>query len=77
MRSWVCRRRMIICRSKSKLLVLEMIGEEGGADDGSLEGAVMEDVKFLKESPLISEGSKKFISGWVYEVETGLLKRIV
>lgn len=44
---------------------------------GSLEEAVREDVKFLKESPLITERSKEFISGWVYDVETGRVKRIV
>ncbi|KAK7064596.1 carbonic anhydrase [Favolaschia claudopus] len=34
-----------------------------------LEESVKEDVKFLKESPLILEGTR--ITGWVHDIETG------
>ena len=40
-----------------------------------LEGAVKQDVEFLKGSKLIPEKVK--ISGWVYEVETGKVKSVV
>ncbi|KAJ9129425.1 hypothetical protein NKR19_g10376, partial [Coniochaeta hoffmannii] len=40
-----------------------------------VEGAVKEDVEFLKGSKLIPEGVP--ISGWVYEVETGRTRRVV
>jgi carbonic anhydrase len=36
---------------------------------GDLEGSVKDDVKFLKENPLVLPEST--VSGWVYEVETG------
>ncbi|WWD00973.1 hypothetical protein V866_007911 [Kwoniella sp. B9012] len=40
-----------------------------------LEPAVQDDVEFLKGSPLIPEDVP--ISGWVYEVETGRIRKIV
>jgi len=40
-----------------------------------LEGAVKEDVEFLKGSKLIPEKIK--VSGWVYEVETGKVRSVV
>ena len=40
-----------------------------------LEGAVEEDVKFLKSTKLVPESVT--ISGWVYEVETGKTRRVV
>jgi carbonic anhydrase len=40
-----------------------------------LEGAVKEDVDFLKGSKLIPEKIK--VSGWVYEVETGKVRSVV
>jgi carbonic anhydrase len=42
---------------------------------GDLERAVEEDVKELKSSDLISK--EVTVSGWVYEVETGKVKRVV
>ncbi|KAJ8501596.1 hypothetical protein ONZ51_g563 [Trametes cubensis] len=41
----------------------------------SLEDSVREDVKFLQENPLVLPGTK--VTGWVYEVETGKIHRIV
>jgi len=40
-----------------------------------LETSVKNDVQFLKENPLIL--SETIITGWVYEVETGKVRRIV
>lgn len=40
-----------------------------------LEGEVKKDLEFLKASPLIPEYVT--LSGWVYEVETGKVKRVV
>lgn len=40
-----------------------------------LEGAVKDDVQLLKETKLVGKGVG--ISGWVYEVETGKVKRVV
>ncbi|KAH8814720.1 carbonic anhydrase [Flagelloscypha sp. PMI_526] len=40
-----------------------------------LEGSVKSDVKLLKESPLVLEGT--VITGWVYEVESGKIKQVV
>jgi len=42
---------------------------------GHLEDAVKSDVKFLQDSPLVLNETK--ITGWVYEVETGKIKKIV
>lgn len=41
----------------------------------SLEHAVQDHVKFLKESQAIPESVT--ISGWIYEVETGRIKHLV
>jgi carbonic anhydrase len=40
-----------------------------------LEEAVRDDVKLLKETPLIKD--EVTISGWVYEVETGKVRQVV
>ncbi|EPQ61075.1 carbonic anhydrase [Gloeophyllum trabeum ATCC 11539] len=40
-----------------------------------LEGSVKKDVEFLKENPLVLKETK--VTGWVYEVETGKIRRIV
>lgn len=45
-------------------------------DAPSLETAVQEDVRFLRDSKLLSAVSKEKISGWIYEVETGKVRRI-
>jgi carbonic anhydrase len=36
---------------------------------GDLEGSVKEDVKFLKENPLVLEGTT--VTGWIYDVANG------
>ncbi|KAI0004400.1 carbonate dehydratase [Xylariaceae sp. FL0662B] len=41
----------------------------------NLENAVREDVEFLKRSPTVPDSIT--ISGWVYEVETGKVRRVV
>ncbi|KZP01832.1 carbonic anhydrase [Calocera viscosa TUFC12733] len=41
---------------------------------GDLEQSVKDDVKYLKEHPLVLKESK--ISGWIYEVETGRVKQV-
>nr|ACP19538.1 beta carbonic anhydrase clade D [Hyaloscypha finlandica] len=66
-------------------IVRKNLGEEAAAELGAfkgdflpfpnLEGAVVEDVEFLKGSKLIPEKIK--ISGWVYEVETGKVRSVV
>ena len=43
---------------------------------GDLEEAVRRDVEFLKGSKLVGGGGVQ-ASGWVYEVETGKVKRVV
>ncbi|KAJ7923064.1 carbonic anhydrase [Mycena leptocephala] len=40
-----------------------------------LEKSVRDDVNFLKESPLIVEGTK--ITGWIYHLETGEATRVI
>jgi len=40
-----------------------------------LEQSVKDDVKFLKEHPLLVDNSN--ITGWVYEVETGKVSRTI
>ncbi|CAA7259954.1 unnamed protein product [Cyclocybe aegerita] len=40
-----------------------------------LEESVKEDVKFLKENPLLLEGTN--LTGWVYDVTTGKVQRVV
>ena len=40
-----------------------------------LDGAVKDDVEFLKASKLVPDSVA--ISGWVYEVETGKTRRVV
>lgn len=40
-----------------------------------LDGAVKDDVKLLKDTKLVSDSVG--ISGWVYEVETGKVRRVV
>lgn len=42
-----------------------------------LDQAIREDVEFLKNSPLISEKAKQSISGFVYHVESGRIRRVV
>jgi carbonic anhydrase len=39
-----------------------------------LEEAVREDVEFLRKSQLVGRGIE--VSGWVYEVETGRVRRV-
>ena len=66
-------------------IVRKNLGEEAvkelGAFKGDflpfpeLDGAVKEDVEFLKGSKLIPD--KVRISGWVYEVETGKVRSVV
>ncbi|KAH8792538.1 beta carbonic anhydrase clade D [Hyaloscypha finlandica] len=66
-------------------IVRKNLGEEAAAEletfkgdflpFPNLEGAVVEDVEFLKGSKLIPEKIK--ISGWVYEVETGKVRSVV
>jgi carbonic anhydrase len=41
---------------------------------GNLEESVKDDVKFLKESPLIVEGTR--ITGWIHHLETGEVLKI-
>ena len=45
---------------------------DGGED---LEGAVREEVKWLRESQLVARTVE--VSGWVYEVETGKVRLVV
>ncbi|KAK7064598.1 kinase domain-containing protein [Favolaschia claudopus] len=40
-----------------------------------IEGSVRTDVKFLAENPMVVKGTK--ISGWVYDVETGKISKVV
>jgi len=40
-----------------------------------LDGAVKDDVEFLKESKVVAKSA--VISGWVYEVETGKVRQVV
>jgi len=42
---------------------------------GDLEQSVRDDVAFLKEHPLISEGSE--ITGWIHDVKDGKIKQVV
>ena len=42
---------------------------------GDLEEGVKDDVEFLRESRLVGEGV--VVSGWVYEVETGRVRKVV
>ncbi|PMD51886.1 beta carbonic anhydrase clade D [Hyaloscypha bicolor E] len=66
-------------------IVRKNLGEEAAAELGAfkgdflpfpnLEGAVVEDVEFLKGSKLIPEKIK--VSGWVYEVETGKVRGVI
>lgn len=61
-----------------------IIKERLGVDDTGrdylpfpeLERAVEEDVKFLKGEALVKEEVRERVSGWVYEVETGKLRRV-
>ncbi|KAL7276075.1 hypothetical protein RUND412_000960 [Rhizina undulata] len=41
-----------------------------------LENAVEEDVEYLRTHELIPEEIRKNVSGWIYEVETGKLRRV-
>lgn len=43
--------------------------------DSSVEKAVKEDVAFLKNEVLVD--ARDHISGWIYDVDTGKVKRIV
>lgn len=45
--------------------------------DSSVEKAVKEDVEFLKEEVLIPVEVKDHISGWIYDVDTGEVKKII
>ncbi|PSK46464.1 MAP kinase kinase PBS2 [Elsinoe australis] len=66
-----------------KSLIAQRQGEKAGKDVegtkflpfGDLEAAVKEDVAFLKTNEALKERQK--ISGWIWEVETGALKRVV
>jgi len=40
-----------------------------------LDSAVKSDIKLLKESPVIAKGTN--VSGWVYAVETGKVRRVL
>ncbi|ERF69548.1 hypothetical protein EPUS_01878 [Endocarpon pusillum Z07020] len=40
-----------------------------------LEGAVREDVEFLRKSQLVAKGVE--VSGWVYEVESGRVRKVI
>lgn len=42
-----------------------------------LEDKVKEEVEWLKAQKLVTETAKEKISGWIYEVETGKVKRVV
>lgn len=59
------------------------LGDEAAKDKkdylpfSDLEQAVKDDVEFLKSSPLISEKAKESITGYVYEVESGKVRRVV
>lgn len=44
--------------------------------DSSVEQAVKEDVTFLKNEVLM-DATDDHISGWVYDVDTGKVKRII
>jgi carbonic anhydrase len=66
-------------------IVKKNLGEEAAAELGAfkgdflpfpdLDGAVKDDIEFLKGSKLIPEKVK--VSGWVYEVETGKVRSVV
>lgn len=59
------------------------LGDEAAKDEkdylpfSDLEQAIKDDVEFLKRSPLISEKAKENITGYVYEVESGKVRRVV
>ena len=63
-------------------IVKKNLGEEAAKEIEALEflpfpeldGAVRDDVKFLQGSKVVPEGV--VVSGWVYEVETGKVRRI-
>lgn len=40
-----------------------------------LEGAVKEDVEFLRKSRLVVKGAQ--VSGWIYDVETGRVRKVI
>ncbi|TGZ79294.1 carbonic anhydrase [Ascodesmis nigricans] len=68
-----------------KAVIARNLGEDAaheseGADYlpfPELEDAVREDVQFLKSSPLVCDKAKQSVSGFVYEVETGRVRRVV
>ncbi|KAL2814131.1 carbonic anhydrase [Aspergillus granulosus] len=49
---------------------------EFGRIAGSVEDSVKEDVKFIKESPLVRDGLKDSIFGLVFDIKTGVLERV-
>ncbi|CAL1696306.1 unnamed protein product [Somion occarium] len=53
---------------------LKVVDEIDFLDFPEIEQSLKEDVKFLKENPLVLPGTE--ITGWVYEVETGQIKHI-
>ncbi|KIP06932.1 hypothetical protein PHLGIDRAFT_24325 [Phlebiopsis gigantea 11061_1 CR5-6] len=54
---------------------LKVVDDIDFLEFGELEQSVKEDVKFLKENPLVL--SETVVTGWVYEVGTGKVRRIV
>ncbi|KAL9109552.1 MAG: hypothetical protein Q9227_005888 [Pyrenula ochraceoflavens] len=67
-----------------KKIVKEKVGEQAGREVESwdfgpfpdLDAAVRKDVDYLNKSPSVA-GARIVISGWVYEVETGKVRKVV
>jgi len=66
--------RTLVKDSDPQNTALKTVDQIDFLEFGDLEQSVKEDVKFLKENPLVLPETK--ITGWVYEVETGKVRQI-